>query len=404
MIQQLEIPQNYRPLEEIGQGGTSIVYRAIHKESGEEVAVKILQEPSEESRFQREATQLASLSHPNVVKFVESGNHAGHAFLVMEYLEAGDLEGQREQMSTTEILALFLQICDGLSYLHEAGIVHRDLKPANFLIDKNGQAKIADLGAARKLDDYNQLTRTGTILGTYNYLAPEQILSSSVGPSADIYSLGVCLFYSLTGRLPFVAANEFAVLRAHLEDTAPSVGEYLPEVPRRLEELVAQMLEKAPEERPESAQAVKDAILICLEEIQNVGQVDKEIDWDAQIEELPEELRSVLLAIGYLKENADFDSLCRAVPFSEDKTDRFVEELIQRGLVRCFDDVEFSLTFPNKFVESRLSSRVRKLLEKRLLASRPQFVIQGEPEHDDVFLSASRAAEWLESNSLGLAC
>ena len=207
------------------------MYRALDTASQREVAVKLLLKSSEEDRFRHEARQLASLSHPNVVSFLEVGSHEGHDFLVMEFLEMGELSAYVRTLSVAAILGVFVQICDGLAHLHDTGIVHRDIKPANILVDSNGRPKITDLGVARRMEQSTRLTQAGTILGTYSYLAPEQILSSNVGPQADIYSLGICLFAALTGRNPFEATNQFAMLRAHLEEEPPSLQEFIPQAP-----------------------------------------------------------------------------------------------------------------------------------------------------------------------------
>lgn len=360
------LPDRFEILGELGRGGTSVVYHARDKERDQEVAVKVLLREAEEDRFQREAERLASLSHPNVVTFLEVGSHEGHDFLVMEYLEMGDLTTYVQGHSVIQILRLFSQVCDGLAHLHDKGIVHRDIKPANILVGKAGRPKITDLGVARQVDRNTRLTQAGTILGTYSYLAPEQILSSTVGPRADIYSLGICLFNALTGRKPFEADNEFKMLKAHLEEAPPSVLEYLPDAPKSLDDLVNQMLAKEEDDRPRSARAVADLLQECIRDLENQNREDLQPVWDDKIEELPEDQRSVLLAISYLGQEATFEKVCLAAPFSEDKTDRCLEALMENRLIDSPTEDRFSLRVPEETVQTRLTPRLRKLFASRL--------------------------------------
>lgn len=360
------LPERFQVLGELGRGGTSVVFRALDTKTDQEVAVKVLLKDTEDDRFQREAERLASISHPNVVAFLEVGHHNGHDFLVMEYLEMGDLAAYVQNLTVIEILRLFIQVCDGLAHLHDRNIVHRDIKPANILIDGTGCPKITDLGVARQMERNTRLTQAGTILGTYSYLAPEQILSSTVGPKADIYSLGICLFTALTGRKPFEADNEFKMLKAHLEEEPPSILEFIPEAPPCLDELIQSMLAKEEEGRPRSARAVADMLGESIRELQDQNQEDLQPVWDEKIEELPEDQRSVLLAITFLGKEATFARVCQATPFSEDKTDRCLEELMKSKLIDSPTDDSFVLTFPEETIQTRLTPRLRKLFSSRL--------------------------------------
>lgn len=360
------LPERFEVVGELGRGGTSVVLRARDKLHDREVAVKILLKDTEEDRFQREAERLASLSHPNVVSFLEVGRHGGRDFLVMEYLEMGDLASYVPSLSVIEILRIFIQICDGLAHLHDRGIVHRDIKPANILVDRTGRPKITDLGVARHMERNTRLTQAGTILGTYSYLAPEQILSSTVGPKADLYSLGICLFTALTGRRPFEAGNEFTMLKAHLEEPAPSLHKFLPEAPDSLERLLHSLLAKEEEDRPRSARAVADLLGECIQDLEAKNQENLQPVWEEKIEELPEDQRSVLLAITYLGSEATFDKVCQATPFSEDKTDRLLEELLKGKLIDSPTGDRFLLNFPQETIQTRLTPRLRSLFAKRL--------------------------------------
>jgi serine/threonine protein kinase len=400
------LPQRFEIIGELGRGGSSVVFHARDTQRDQEVAVKVLLREGEEDRFQREAERLAGLSHPNVVSFLEVGHHEGRDFLVMEYLEMGDLTTYIKNHSVVQILRLFSQICDGLAHLHDRGIVHRDIKPANILVNRAGRPKITDLGVARHVERNTRLTQAGTILGTYSYLAPEQILSSTVGPRADIYSLGICLFTSLTGRKPFEADNEFKMLKAHLEETPPSIREFLPEAPESLDALVQQMLAKDEEDRPRSARAVADMLQECIRDLENQNREDLQPVWEEKIEGLPEDQRSVLLAITYLKDDATFENVCQATPFSEDKTDRCLEALLQDRLIDSPTDDRFSLRFPEETIQTRLTPRLKKLFASRLAVlsdSRDQSLQRGsttlEPPPQVAYESAAIDLLEVEENA-----
>lgn len=362
------LPPRFEIIRELGRGGTSVVLQVRDaNRDRQEVAVKILLKDSEEDRFQREAERLSSLSHPNVVSFLEVGRYEDRDFLVMEYLAMGDLTSYTSGLGITRILRLFIEICDGLAHLHDRGIVHRDLKPANILVAKDGRPKITDLGVARQMERNTRLTQAGTILGTYSYLAPEQILSSTVGPRADLYSLGICLFTALTGRKPFEAENEFKMLKAHLEEPPPSLTLFLPGIPKELDDLVQALLAKDEQDRPRSARVVAD-LLSEVVEIYEKREMSGEPDWENLVEKLPEEQRSVLLAITYLGREATFERVCQASPFAEDKTDRCLEALMENRLIDSPTEDRFSLRVPEDTVATRLTPRLKKLFSQRLTA------------------------------------
>lgn len=390
------LPDRFEIIGELGRGGSSVVFHARDKDRDQEVAVKVLLKDAEEDRFRREAERLASIKHLNVVSFLEVGHHDGRDFLVMEYLEMGDLTTYVQKLSVVQILRLFSQVCDGLAHLHDKGIVHRDIKPANILVDRDGRPKITDLGVARQMERNTRLTQAGTILGTYSYLAPEQILSSTVGPRADIYSLGICLFVALTGRKPFEAENEFKMLKAHLEESPPSIKEFLPDVPDVLAELVESMLAKEEDDRPRSARAVADMLQESVRELEDLDQEDLQPAWDEKIESLPEDQRSVLLAVTYLGEEATFERVCFATPFAEDRTDRCLEALIEDKLIDSPCGERFSLRVPEDTIQTRLTPRLRKLFASRLAALSDSRENSAEPSE----LSAGSAVALKEREEL----
>ncbi len=243
------------------------VYKALDTINQEVVAVKFLLPGADSGMLERlrvEAQEHSALQHPHVVQLLDFLSYDGHDFIVMEYLDGGNLRdylGQPRELS--EILELFAQICDGLDYIHRQGLVHRDLKPENLLLNQSGQVKIADLGMVRRLDQDRGLTSMGQLVGSTRFMAPEQILRSQASPSADLYSLGVALFEAISGELPFQGSSDFAILNAHIRETPPSLASRGAKVPDCLEELVASLLEKSPENRPRSAGQVRSQLLEC---------------------------------------------------------------------------------------------------------------------------------------------
>lgn len=237
----------------IGRGGMGVVYRARQKVSGRVIALKVLaeectREPAFEERFEREARVLASLDHPNVVRFFNAGSTGGRFWLMMEYVEGVDLRKlmRTQEVSPRESLNIVGRICDALQYAHDAGVVHRDIKPENILIDRAGTVKIADFGLAklvgRELGSVT-LTRSDQSMGTPQYMAPEQIRKPlAVDHRADIYSLGVVLYELLTGDLPmgnFPLPSEKVGIDVHLD------------------EVVLRSLEREPERRYQRVSEIK---------------------------------------------------------------------------------------------------------------------------------------------------
>ncbi len=267
-----------RPL---GVGGMGAVYLARQERPHRQVAVKVLRPeaaggPHGESmflaRFRREADATASLDHGNIVPIYEFGEHDGIAYLVMPYLSAGslaDLLKRNGPLSVERALAYVAQIGAALDYAHAQGIIHRDVKPSNVLLHPDGRLLLADFGIARPLDradpadaleyddgeaDNSTLTRGGAILGTPQYMAPEQITGDPVGPATDLYALGVLAYTLLAGHPPFDGGTG-ELLRRQVGERPPSLRPLRPDVSPRMEAALFRALAKRPEERPRSAGA-----------------------------------------------------------------------------------------------------------------------------------------------------
>jgi eukaryotic-like serine/threonine-protein kinase len=245
------IAGRYRLLEPLGRGAMSSVWLAQDEELERRVAVKMLGQNADRTRFEREARAAAALSHPNICSLYDYGEADGRPYMVLEYLPNGSLEDRLKSgpLPDDETLRFATEMAAGLAHAHERGLVHRDLKPANVLFDVEDRAKIADFGIAR-MGDSGTLTEAGTVLGTASYISPEQASGHPAGPASDVYSFGVILFRMLTGRLPFVSTNAMELVRMHRDDAPPSVAELRDDAPARLESLTAAALAKDPADRP----------------------------------------------------------------------------------------------------------------------------------------------------------
>ncbi|MEW6279342.1 MAG: serine/threonine-protein kinase, partial [Candidatus Eremiobacterota bacterium] len=215
------LPPRYELKGELGRGGMGVVYHALDTDTHTEVAVKILSDAyvskSVAQRLRREARELSQLNHPHLVAYLGQGTRQGREYIVLEYLPGGDLRSYlRTPRDLRRILRLFLDVARGVEYLHEVGLVHRDLKPENVLLTRDGRAKLTDLGLVRALDSNSRLTTEGAIVGTCNYLAPEQIVMGDLTPAVDLYALGACLYEACTGASMFEARTDFELLERHV--------------------------------------------------------------------------------------------------------------------------------------------------------------------------------------------
>jgi eukaryotic-like serine/threonine-protein kinase len=254
------IAGRFRLEQVLGHGGMSEVWLARDLELERPVAVKLLSSAGTAPRFEREARSAASLSHPNIVGVFDYGEFEGRRYLVLEYVPGGTLD---ERMSTPlsddEVAEIARDIAAGLAHAHQHGIVHRDLKPSNVLFDGEGRAKIADFGVARAVSDAT-LTTTGAVVGTAQYMAPEQATGGEVGPESDVYAFGVILFQMLTGRPPFEAEHPVAEMLTKSWQDAPAVESLRPDAPPFLAALAASALALDRHARPADGSALVAAL------------------------------------------------------------------------------------------------------------------------------------------------
>jgi serine/threonine-protein kinase len=273
------LADRYELEELVGTGGMSSVYRAHDRLLDRKVALKILHRQFSSDgdyveRFRREARSAAALSHPNIVTVIDRGEHEDRQFIVFEYVEGENLKRliqRRGPAPVPNALELGIQIANGLSFAHQQGLVHRDVKPQNVLLNGDGRAKVTDFGIARSLDVQHGMTQTGTVLGTSDYIAPEQAQGQRVDEHSDVYSLGVVLYELLTSEVPFPGENFVAVAMRHINEEPPHVGDRRPDVPARVDAAIQRAMAKRPEDRFPTMDAFCAELQACLAELQAAG-------------------------------------------------------------------------------------------------------------------------------------
>ena len=261
----------YRILDALGRGGMAQVFRAYHPQLERYVAIKVLRSDLVEqdeflARFRREAHAVSGLRHPNIVQVFDFDVQDDQHYMVMELLEGDTLRARLneyrirgERMPLPEILRILTEVLDGLGYAHKEGIIHRDIKPANIMLTKRGQAVLTDFGIAQIVGS-TQYTVSGALMGTLNYMAPEQGFKGTCDERSDVYSLGIVFYEMLTGYTPFDADTPLAILMKHLNDPLPLPSQVDPTLPYELENIVLKSLAKEPQDRYQSADEMIAAI------------------------------------------------------------------------------------------------------------------------------------------------
>ena len=247
----MQLSGRYRLDARIGSGGMSTVYRTFDLTLERPVAVKLMHreiasDSAQLERFRREARSVARLSHPHIVQVIDAGEDEGRPYIVFEYVEGETLKERIRRMGRLpidEAIAYAIEIARALGCAHSHGIVHRDIKPQNVLIDPEGSAKVTDFGIARSLEEEG-LTADGRVLGTTDYVSPEQAMGHEVNGQSDIYSLGVVLFEMLTGEVPFTGETQVSVAMKHVREDLPDLQRRRPEVSATLAAVLDRMTEK----------------------------------------------------------------------------------------------------------------------------------------------------------------
>ena len=269
------LADRYEVEELVGAGGMSSVYRANDRLLDRKVALKVMhqhygEDPEYVERFRREARSVASLAHPNVVTVIDRGEHAGRQFIVFEYVDGENLKQLIQRRGPAPVrtaLELGKQIAQALSFAHQQGLVHRDVKPQNVLLNGEGSAKVTDFGIARSLDVQHGMTQTGTVLGTSDYIAPEQAQGQNVDEQTDVYSLGVVMYELLTGEVPFPGESFVAVAMRHINEPPPPIRDKRPDVSPRVEAAVQRAMAKNPSDRFASMAALCAELDACMAEL-----------------------------------------------------------------------------------------------------------------------------------------
>ncbi|MSQ95793.1 MAG: hypothetical protein EXR98_14725 [Gemmataceae bacterium] len=378
----------------IDQGGMGVVYEATQTELGRTVAIKMISgarlRPKIVARFRAEAEAAARLQHPNFVQVFEVGQINGRPFFSMEYVAGGSLAERltRSPLSTHEAAELVETLATAVHAAHERGIVHRDLKPSNIILTPDGIPKIADFGLAKRLDDDSGHTHTGEILGTPSYMAPEQAegKKDQIGPHTDVYALGAILYELLAGRPPFQGMSPLDSLRQVVgtEPTPPS--QINPSLPRDLEAICLKCLEKAPNQRYVSSQALADDLHRYLSgqpvTARRIGPVQRA--WKT-IRRHPQAVALVValsvlalvpvyfLVEGYRAEQQvrlQVEENQRQVRLNAEQQAPLVREILQRNCYECHGQN------PKK-IEKKLDI----LNHKTLLDAARHIVVPGDPEH-----------------------
>src|ERR671925_1547768 len=264
------LSHRYRLEARLGSGGMSTVYLARDQTLERPVAAKVMHreisdQPDQLERFRREARTVAKLSHPNVVAVIDAGEDGGYPYIVFEYVDGETLKQRIERLGglpLDESAAYAIEIARGLGTAHLRRLVHRDVKPQNVLIDAEGRAKVTDFGIARSLEA-KSLTAPGRVLGTTDYVSPEQALGHEVTEQSDIYSLGIVLYEMLTGEVPFQADTQVAVAMKHVREPLPDVQRRRPEISAAL----AAVVERATAKETRNRYATVGALVHDLEEV-----------------------------------------------------------------------------------------------------------------------------------------
>jgi eukaryotic-like serine/threonine-protein kinase len=262
----------YRLEAKLGSGGMSTVYLASDETLDRPVAVKVMhREMSEQEdqlqRFRQEARAVAKLSHPNVVSVIDAGEDGGYPYIVFEYVKGETLKQRIARvgaLDTQDAIAYAIEVGRGLGVAHARNMVHRDIKPQNVLIDEEGRAKLTDFGISRQLEQ-DGVTATGRVLGTTDYVAPEQAMGRDVDPRSDVYSLGVVLYEMLVGQVPFHADSQVGVAMKHVNEELPDVQRRRPEASAAVALVVERSTAKNPAERYQSIGEMIDDLETALE-------------------------------------------------------------------------------------------------------------------------------------------
>ena len=272
MMKGMVFADRYKLVDFIGQGGMSLVYRAVDIRTGHSVAIKILKSEYNSDkefleRFQREAQAASLMSHHNIVNLLDLGVEGDFRYLVLEYVSGSTLKEiiqKRGQLGTPTAIQIAVRILSALQHAHDNGIIHRDIKPQNVLVNADGHIKVADFGIARMTNAFT-ISKGDTVVGSVHYSSPEQATGSVVEATSDIYSTGIVLYEMLTGQVPFVGDTPVSVAMQQINAAPPPILDLNPSVPPAVVSVVMRALEKSPKKRYQTAREMADALLRAKE-------------------------------------------------------------------------------------------------------------------------------------------
>src|SRR6266851_4425503 len=259
---------NYKIIDKIGEGGMGAVFKGVDLMLEREVAIKMLRpelarQPNVVERFRTEAVTLAKLNHPNVATLHSFFRQGEDFFMVMEFVRGQTLDDvikTQGAMPFCRAVELFCMALEGIDHAHKMGIIHRDIKPANMMLTETGSIKVMDFGIARVLGT-DRLTRAGHLIGTVEYMSPEQVRGDETDARSDIYSLGILLYEMLTGRVPFNSTSEYELMRCQIEDLPTPPRTFAPQIPVAVEQGIMRSLAKLREARYQSASEFRSTLI-----------------------------------------------------------------------------------------------------------------------------------------------
>ncbi len=269
---------NYKITQALGEGGVGMVYKGVDTMLDREVAIKVLRpELASQNdiveRFRSEAVTLAKLNHPNIATLYSMFRQANDLFMVLEFINGETLDRvlhRRGRIPVEEAVPVFCQALEGITYAHNRGVVHRDIKPGNMILTEDGLVKVLDFGIARLLGS-NRMTRQGNVIGTLEYMSPEQVRGAETDARSDVYGLGIMLYELLTGRLPFESENDFELMKMQTEMAPVTPRSLNPEIPDDIEASILKAISKGPDGRFQAAGDFRDALLDTGIRVQTLG-------------------------------------------------------------------------------------------------------------------------------------
>jgi hypothetical protein len=363
----------YDVLDVIGRGGMGVVYKAVDPGIGRAVAIKMTtgalgEDPELLKRFYSEAQSVGKLQHPNIVTVYDLGVEDGNPYLVMELLEGDSLESllrSGRSIPLEEKLDIVIQICNGIQYAHQRNVIHRDIKPANIMLLKDGTAKIVDFGIARL--GVQKLTRPGQLMGSFQYMSPEQINATNVDSRADIFSVGVLLFELVTGALPFEGKDTGEMLLKILHNPPASLNGLLKNCPPGLDDIVQRALAKNPEQRYQTAEDLAFDLTNVLEKLrrERVSEYLQGAETAAAQRQWSRAKEQLLQVLKMDRQNARANVRLREVQLEiqkQQRAEQAKELLAQAEHAMAQSDVSGALAYLNEAVElDRSNLEIAKL-------------------------------------------